>query len=124
MTAKKVFRQINTQALYALSELFQKDVTSLVDYYLSDSKKLMEKLKVHFSKHEFHYIMTTARELRENSVEVGATYFSFIMLGLEIVASEHRITQWQETLNLIEQNYQLISHELSQMSHKNTSYYR
>lgn len=120
MTAPQRFRQIDTKALYRLADVFQKEVSSLIQYYLKESKKLMDKLQQQFINKEFGEISTTARELRENSLEIGASYFSFIMLGLEISAQECRCYPSENLYQLIEQNYNRVAHELLAISH--TSY--
>lgn len=115
MTSKNTFRHIDIQALHRLSDIFQKEVSTLVAYYLKDSKKLMEKLQKYFLNKDAAEICTTARELRENSQEIGALKFSFLMLGLEITAQEYRIYPCESLYHLIEENYNLVAQELNDL---------
>lgn len=117
ITGEQAFRQIDSHALHKLAQVFQKEVSSLIDLYLKDSEKLMEKLRVYFDNKDLKQINSIARELRLNSIEIGATKFSFLMLGLEISSSEHRINHWQDVLKRIEECYLSVVDELATLSY-------
>lgn len=105
--------QIHYVSLTKLAHLFQKEIPSLIDIYIKESEALMEKLKRYVSNAEFKYILRTASELRLSSLEIGALHFSFLILSLEIAASEHRAPVWDRALQTIDQQYHQVVHELT-----------
>ncbi|HET9843832.1 MAG TPA: hypothetical protein VFP93_04175 [Gammaproteobacteria bacterium] len=105
--------QVNLSVLKKLALFIQKEINILIDHYVKDSQKLMEKLKVHITNADLKHIQRTVRDLRQSSQEIGAMQFSFLLLSLEIAVSEYRVREWQPAYNKIEQYYNWVIDELA-----------
>jgi len=104
--------QIDISALKKLSEFFQKEFSSLIDLYLQDSARLMERLQKFLLLSDLKNIESTARDLRKSSINVGAVKFSFMLLNLELAAQELRIKHPSMIWHNIERCYQTLNKEL------------
>lgn len=80
---------IEPQALNKLKKVFQKDINSMLEWYLADSEKKLLALEIALDKNNHKQIITLLKEIRLMSVDIGAISFSFLCLSAELVLVEH-----------------------------------
>lgn len=113
MSVEQVLSQVNYSALYKLAQFFQKEMTAVIDMYLKDSEKLMVQLKTHFAQADLKYILKSLQELRQNSQEIGAMQFSYMLLSLEIAIREYRLQQWEPAYRVLQEHFNTVLDELA-----------
>lgn len=113
MPDEQVLVQVNQSSLYKLAQFFQKEVTSVIDLYLKDSEKLMVQLKNHFTQNDSKYILKALQELRQNSLEIGAMQFSYLLLSLEISIREYRLYHWEKAYAVLKTHFNSVLDELA-----------
>lgn len=122
---------INFQMLLEFQDCFQKDLSELIDMYLSDSHKKFDQLSKALEACNFKAMQTAARELRKRSIDVGAIHFSHACLGLELALQEMRLERIQHFVSQLNTQFLQIEHELlrikqrqSQPQTQSTSIYK
>lgn len=115
MTSEIASNQINREVLLKLSQLYQREATSLIELYIKESSKLIEKLNTHFNPFDFKHVLRILRDLRHSSVEIGASKFSFFLLSLEIAVFEYRLQNPSEAMNLIHFHHETLVDELCKL---------
>ena len=81
------------------------DNTSMIELFVKESTKAIEKIKRHEPQHETKHLLRTIRELRYASLEIGAHLFSFLLLNLEIALLENRLEDWSNIFALLEKEH-------------------
>lgn len=82
---------IDMNSLLALQDLFQKNLVDLIDVYLQDAQKCLDRLIVNIRNQNSSALQKAAKDLRCSSLDIGAIQFSHLCISIEMAAQEHRL---------------------------------
>lgn len=91
MSNSASYQVIDLRLLNEFQVSYQTDLKELIDIYITDALKKFDKLENTLDMGNITEFLSTARDLRSRSLDIGAVRFSHSCLGLEVAAQEHRI---------------------------------
>ena len=107
-----VSQTINFKLLQDFQVVYQTNINELIDLYLRDAEKKFSQLNKSLNAGKIREFISSAKELRNRSLDVGAVGFSHTCLGLEIAGQEMRLENLPRIVQLLEEHFLSIKKEL------------
>lgn len=107
---------LQNEAIKKLAKLLQVSPHEVIEMYMTESNKYVEKLKTFqastLTTANSKMISNTARELRHSAEEVGALSMAYACLSLEAASAEYRIQSIKPLIDKILHAYAKVYSEL------------
>lgn len=98
-----------------LQQIFQKNISELIDIYIDEAKKKFFVLCKAYDEGNLLSVIDTARELRHRSVDIGAIPFSFLCLNVEIATQELNHPRVQQLIAAMKKYCPILFAELEKL---------
>lgn len=115
---------INFKLLRDFQIIYQTNINDLIDLYLRDAEKKFSQLSKALHSGKVQEFISSARELRKRSLDVGAISFSYICLSLEIAGQEMRLENLDNIIQLLEEQFVSVKAELLNIKKYGTPQFR
>jgi hypothetical protein len=112
MGESAVSQAINFKRLQDFQVVYQTSLNELIDLYLRNAEKKFPQLHKALSAGKMQEFISSAKELRNRSLDIGAVNFSHTCLSLEIAGQEMRLENLSLIVQMLEKQFLVIKGEL------------